>query len=613
MNIPRSFRSPPRPGALAILACAALATWSPSVEAQGLVAPAIVRAKQSTPGLSASALGVSSVWQIHLVRLPGDPIGIWSCSLSVRGLSTARGGRGGMDLLIGRYDVRRDVFTPNLAAANCNSTADEFDGMFDASGRHYVFDRNGTLPAQIMYTNRDSTTAQFGTPLPVDGVPVQKWFDPSIGVVDGTLQLFYTEGASVVRAPFDPDMPSVVGPSHEVVRPSRTGATVDSATPIFDARGMVTGLVHCEFLGSDNDAFLTPDLDPATPSHPLLDTTGWTNNGGYAGGTFFFAERGGIVNLQTNWMTASSARIGEPMALQIMSPPGSNAISLPFVGLSYLGNPIRLPGFTNALGIAPQTLIPLLAAGNDPRTGIAGYSFLTPLDPTLTGLELPMQSLVTGLASRFTNTSVMRISTVLPPNDVKVPNDGKQHDVEKGLKDGEEARTLTVTGKPVTVVALDDAGVEIPGSKLPLPVGRPVIYDIPGAKKYAVVTTNLPSAPATVVNVTNGPATTTLEEHCWKPGSKILLGKTDAKLLKFHLRGTIKAFLNRRWRWVRSECPAEIQITDGAGYYQTIPIAPAQIHSPRRNNPAKKLVKVWLVCKGSTGVCRVTATMETCK
>ena len=381
--------------------------------AQGSVGPGEWDATRAAAGLSPASLGVNGVHQVHMVRLLEDPAGMWRCALTVDGLPLSRGGRGGLDLLSGLYDPAADRFVADGHAAPLNTAGDEFGLMLHAEGLLAAFERAG----QVVIARRADVTTPWNALGAVRNLPPQPYYDPALANVDGELHLLFNHAPRIDMVPIELVSLSLVGASRPIVLPTRPGSLANSPTPIVDANGNLVGVSHHDALGTDNDHYLTLDLDPATPSLLATDTRGWSHNGGFAGGAFFSAERAPTGNTVTRtghaWMPPTRGRpgddvflevfVGEPQVPEPMNPPAA------MLSPRYLPVPFVVPGFENALGLDPLGMV-IVFGTVDRVTGRAGTWLPIPPDPMLAGIELSTQSLVIASGRlQFTNTAPLEI------------------------------------------------------------------------------------------------------------------------------------------------------------------------------------------------------------
>ena len=373
--------------------------------AQGLVPPATLRTIQKQAGLCTPAVPGSGVQQVHVVKLPGDPAGTYTVGLTVTALPPGNGGVGGSDALTGKYDVFTDTFTPDLHAAAVNSTGTEFGFMIHSNGLVAVVDRLSS----VLVATRANVVSPWVVKGSVTGLPAGPgYYDPSVANVGGQLVLLYVTGsagnASIAYSPLDINT-LAAGPSVIVVRPNRATGEANSPTPIVTSAGELVGLSHHDVVGSDNDHYMSMDLDPNTPSVLFIDTTTWINNGGFAGGKFFDAESVTpyqITSTEAAWWTGGRAAIGTNMEITVNVPPRSTGTPhLSFIMLSraFLPTPTAIPGVTNLLGVDPTSLILISAGTHVVQTGQATLNIGVPNDPSLSNLAIPGQSLSIDLVS----------------------------------------------------------------------------------------------------------------------------------------------------------------------------------------------------------------------
>lgn len=474
-------------------ALAAAAILSP-ILAQGVVGPTVLGGPYHPAGLSPGQVPAAEVLQVQLARLPGDPLGTWTVAMTVVGLSPAWGGQGGSDLLIGRYDPVAENFLPTLVAAQCNTPGTEFGAMLDSRGLELVFERDG-----FAHRARRSTVAgSFDPGRRIENLPDHPYYDPAIGNVNGQRVLFYVADGSIRMARFDDGVGDVLGPGIVVVQPVQPGATPNSPTPLFDLRGDVRGLSHHELLGSDNDHYLTLDLDPATPSHLVLDTPTWLNNGGFAGGKFFSAENAPspyhVVGLDTVWMTGAEAQVGTSLRASMFVPPSAGDVSFSWLlfGAAYSPFPLPLPGIQGKLGLDPGSVFASVPVGSHiARTGEVAYVLIVPNDPALAGAVVPTQ----GVTQRngqflFTNTSSLRVGLGGPSRTLSLAYDGSMRVLQSPIDPNDPGLVVALAPNapiPIEIVALDLVGVPIGDPTQILPGGVAALYDSTAASYVALM------------------------------------------------------------------------------------------------------------------------------
>jgi hypothetical protein len=382
---------------LSLAACVATA----HLDAQGVVPPATLRGLQRTSGLNPPGVPGNAVHQVHLVQLPGDPDGTYSCALTVTGLPTTNGGAGGTDIVTGKYDALNDVFTPDLNAAAVNSAGAEFGFMFHHTGLIAVFERTGPTIEVATRPSLTSAWTHAGTVSGITGGPAAR--DPSLADLAGQLIVIYMLGpagnASIVYSPLDRNT-RVAGPPTTIVMPSGPARQANSPTPIVTSTGELIGLSHHDRDASDNDHWMSMDLDPNTPSVQFIDTPSWKNNGGYAGGKFFDAESAPapyhVNDVEAVWWTGGRASIGTSMEITANVPPRSSGnVDISFFMLSrgFLSSATPVQGVVGALGVDPTLLILGAIGVHNLRTGRARGTIGVPNDPSLRGLRIPAQSL----------------------------------------------------------------------------------------------------------------------------------------------------------------------------------------------------------------------------
>ncbi|MGE0145133.1 MAG: hypothetical protein AB7I19_18075 [Planctomycetota bacterium] len=388
---------------------------TPALLAQGVVPPLQITQLNSHPSLSAGSVPGSNVQQVHLVPLPGSPSNQYLVGLTAGALQAGFGGVGGTDLLTGIYDSLTDTFAPDNLAAALNTSGTEFGLMISHDGLLAVFDR---LPGLPQLATRSAVGAPWSLVGTITGLPTQSYYDPALARYRGAWHLLHVLGSDIAMTPIDVTTGALTGASRVLVQSAIVGSTANSPTPVVDSNGELIGLSHHDVVGSDNDHYMSMDLDPLTSSVLLNDTTTWTNNGGFVGGRFFDAENSPapyhVFSIDTYWCTGGRAPVGGAMELRVFTPPSNAApiyVSYMLFGGAFTVSGVTIPGINGALGLANV----IAAASMPPHDNANGTSLLTlmvPNQPALSGLVLPVQSLtldVTGGTLNLGNTAAMTI------------------------------------------------------------------------------------------------------------------------------------------------------------------------------------------------------------
>lgn len=308
------------------------ATLAAPVLAQGVLPPFKLGVLNPKPGLSVPNIPGTDIQQVHLVHVLGDLPNVYLCAATISNLSATYGGMGGTDVVTGKYDVLTDRFTPNAEAAALNTTGTEFGLMLHHTGLAAVFDR---LPGLPWLATRTALGQPWTIAGPVGPLPTQPYYDPALADYNGQPHLLHVLGQDIVMTPINLGNGALTGPSVVIVPRARATSTANSPTPVLDSAGELIGLSHHDLLGSDNDHYMSLDLDVNTPSILLHDTTSWINNGGFIGGRFFDAEAIApyhVFTMDTFWITGGRARIGTSMDVFAYAPPTtSNAVYLTYM------------------------------------------------------------------------------------------------------------------------------------------------------------------------------------------------------------------------------------------------------------------------------------------
>lgn len=390
-------------------------TLSASLSAQGVLPPFKLGVLNPQPGLSAPNIPGTNIQQVHMIHVPGDLPNVYLCGATISALSATYGGVGGTDVVTGRYDVLTDIFTPDANAAALNTTGTEFGLMLHHTGLHAVFDRLPGLPWL-------ATRTALGQPWTIAGqigpLPTQSYYDPALATYNGQPVLLHVLGQDIAMTPINLSNGALTLPSVVIVPRARATSTANSPTPVVDSVGELIGLSHHDVLGSDNDHYMSLDLDVNTPSILLHDTATWINNGGFIGGRFFDAESTAPYHtfaINTYWITGGRGPIGGTMDVFAYVPPTtSNEIYLTymFIAPTFLPAGVAVPPLAGLLGINPVGLINLAFPPHLNMNGEAQISLGIPNVNSLRGQRLPVQSATFAvLANALTlgNTAVLTI------------------------------------------------------------------------------------------------------------------------------------------------------------------------------------------------------------
>jgi hypothetical protein len=387
-----------------------------SLIAQGVVPPLVTSVVNPFPGLGAGPVPATDVQQVNFVHLPTDPSNVFYCGMTGTALSPSFGGVGGTDVLCGSYDVLTDTFTPNNDAAALNTTGTEFGLTIHSSGLLAVFDR---LPGAPWLASRPALGQPWQIVGQVSGLPSQGYYDPSLATYHGQLHLIHVFGSSIAMTPIDPLTAVLTGPSVVIVNPVTASSTANSPTPVTDPNGELIGVSHHDLVGSDNDHYMSLDLDPNTPAVLMQDTTTWINNGSFIGGRFFDAEYTPapyhVLSMDTFWFTGGRATIGSTMYIRMFTPPtaGPEVYLSSFIfSTSYLPSGLTLPGVSGLVGINPNSAFGSGLILHDNSNGEAVGSIGIPNAPAFQGITMPMQMATLEAVSNTVhlgNTAVFKI------------------------------------------------------------------------------------------------------------------------------------------------------------------------------------------------------------
>lgn len=385
----RIFTAPVPASILALCALAA------SLIGQGIVPPLVTNTVNPIAGIAAGPVPANDVQQVHFVHLPTDPPNVFYCGLTGNLLSASFGGVGGTDVVCGSYDVLTDTFTPNNDAAALNTAGTEFGLTIHSSGLLAVFDR---LPGAPWLASRTALGQPWQIVGQITGLPSQGYYDPSLATYRGQLQLLHVFGSSIAMTPIDPLTAALTGPSVVIVNPVTASSTANSPTPVTDPNGELIGVSHHDLVGSDNDHYMSLDLDPSTPTVLMNDTTTWTNNGGFIGGRFFDAEFTPspyhVLSMDSFWFTGGRASIGSTMYIRMFTPPTNGPeiyLSAFVASTSFLPSGLPLAGVSGLVGINPNGAFGSALILHDNRNGEAIGTLSIPNVTAFQGISLPMQ------------------------------------------------------------------------------------------------------------------------------------------------------------------------------------------------------------------------------
>ena len=397
---------------LSILSCSALATL---LAAQTGSPPGISKAmsfsSQITVGSNGSS-GFSSISQISHQQLPRDPAGTWTTCLSGGGLATAFGGVGGSDMLIGRWNRLTKKFTRTTEAAKLNSTGTDFGLMLDSTGRHAVFDR----ASGPFYAFRVAPGIAFSTATAIAGI-TGVFVDPALGRINGKLVLFFIIGPDIVMQSLDvsnPTAPKVTGTAVIVAKTMKSGGTANSPTPLIGKDGDTEGLFAADVVSPDNDMTFNADLNPATPALMFVNTNGWINNGGVAGGMFTFANANQVSQVETAWLVGDDEAIGKIADITgaVIKGGATPAITVLFMAAKEITPLPKIGSFFGNFALDIPTLFVLGSMPHLFANETASISFPIPNDTRLKNISVALQGLSVDTNSgnaTFTNTAFLSI------------------------------------------------------------------------------------------------------------------------------------------------------------------------------------------------------------
>ena len=127
--------------------------------------PAVISGLIKNNALSIPSVPGTGVYSIDMARLPGDPEGTYTVSLSIQNLPPSDGGKGGgSDILTGKYNELTGAFTKDLLGAALNTTTHETRFVFERTGLIGVL--TGWSGQNLWLSVRSTVTAPWPAPTP---------------------------------------------------------------------------------------------------------------------------------------------------------------------------------------------------------------------------------------------------------------------------------------------------------------------------------------------------------------------------------------------------------------------------------------------------------------
>ncbi len=365
-------------------------------------------------------LPAAAVDQITLFRLRDpknkgwiDRPGLWTATLTVRGLAAKWGGKGSTDSLIGKYDSTTGIFTPSAQAAKLNIVGNDSSLQLDPTGLYAVIDRDDAF----YFASRKSPTQAFGNPVVIQGRIgsfIKSFEAPALGWVGGKLKLFWGE-SGIFMADLDisnPAKPKIASKS-SWVRITAAKQNASLPVPITGPDGDTEGMVFTNYPGGFNaDIAFMEDLDPKTMTHTVIDTKLYLDTGAIMGGLILTANRNSptvVEQVEASWLLGDVEKVGGTLDLLAGTPKkGKNVVlTTVFASLSTIkASPIT--GFFGNLGIAPAGIFPLVNLLHPNASEMAQVSVPIPNLPGLKGVRLPIQGVSIDAVAKtraFTNTA----------------------------------------------------------------------------------------------------------------------------------------------------------------------------------------------------------------
>ncbi len=385
--------------------------------------PGKIRAEKSNNHFKATTASVTgniplgAIDQTFHIQLPGNKAGVYTTCMSGTKLSSKAGGVGGYDVWIGIWDRNTGKMTSTTQAAKLNTSGTEFGLMLDPTGRYAVFDRK-TGP---FFAKRNAPGLPFPAAVPIlDAGTASSWsggtyIDPALGMVGGKLKIFFATGPNIYMDDLDISKPATprLGGKPVKVATSSTSSSPNSPTPIRGADGDVEGLWMANLVSPDNDMVFSADLDPLTPWTTVVDTTGWINNGGVAGGMFSYAGSGLAWDLDVAWLVGDTEPLGGKADITGAMFLGKNQIGTTVILMSIgESKPLAIPGIVGKFGLNLSVVQPLGAMIHKDATHRGSLSFTIPKDNSLKGIKVALQGLSINNITKsvaLTNTTFLKI------------------------------------------------------------------------------------------------------------------------------------------------------------------------------------------------------------
>jgi hypothetical protein len=399
--------SPTLPASLALLLAS-------TVAAQGGVGLGFRGASRYSTVFSPASIGngITEVAQIALVPHPNGQRGLFLGGLSVRGLSAAMGGMGGLDVLACVYDRNTETVTVGNVAATFNTSGDEYSLVWGRNGLYAVADR----PTGPFQATAATVGGLLGAATPITGV-TGTYVDPSTALRGGAPMLVYDAGQNLAMQAHDVAGSRVVGPTFVVA--TETTGQPHSPFALHGADGEAQALVGALFLGGGNsDWTWSADLDPTTKMLVQRRVTNFENNGCEAGGRVYIAEslsagyqvqEHDVSGLLGDTVSMAGGRV-DLTAFSPTKTAGAPDVTTFLAGFQFAGTPVPVPLFGNDLGL--DLALPIVVLGSGPHDNQTGRVALTLTAPPMPAATIPLQALTFDPGSGrawLTNTAALRI------------------------------------------------------------------------------------------------------------------------------------------------------------------------------------------------------------
>lgn len=363
----------------------------------------------------------TDIQQISLVKLPHNSEGEWTAAMTVAALPATFGGDGvSTGVVVGDYDPHQGIFLASNDVNALNSNQDDGHISLSPAGHHALVQR----PDGTYLASRTSLDLPFGAPVKVNGFSGLADPRASLGPVGGLMKVFYTDGTSILMESIDLSDALVVGPPVVVSNSLQPGAKPLQPFPAVGADGDIEGLFFAEEVVAktgpgtgDADPVWAGDLDAATPPVMVVQRPDYQCCGAVGGGFMHFSHQilspgNHLMHLEVAWLLGDVEAPGGSADIRAAAVSQGNPLTTLLFASADIAPKASIAGINGALGLdvaSFEFILPFPHAGLD---GIGDVSFPIPATPSLSGLKMALQGLVTDVtAGKFTltNTSWLAI------------------------------------------------------------------------------------------------------------------------------------------------------------------------------------------------------------